>query len=632
MISKEEILKLNNLYLEECLYIGFDEKHNEKYYLIVKDIDVTSLDNCYEFLAGYLKDKAFSKVVLFDIFKEHEYILILQVLQRISKSNNIMIYIGTRNIHSYDKLMKAIENKRNMAQDKLFASAEYDGISEIDLENGMKDLGFQEVDKMDVFSKEENHNENLNDNTITGVYISNSLKLINKSAKIDYFFRSYIGIDQVTESNIEEQEIKKPFLSVITRTVAMREEALYEVLLCLAAQSNMDFEILILGHNLKEEKVDIVKRIIGEQEEFFRGKIRYIPVEGGNRTRPLIVGFEEAKGEYISILDDDDIIFEDWVETFYQGFLKHKGSILHTYSINQSWDVMENKYGEKYLTASGSPEKTFCVDFNLLNQLIVNKCPTMSLAFPSYVYKDYEVRFDETLTTTEDWDFLMKAAFICGVTNIQKATSIYRIWEDSLNSYSIHSRREWDRNIRNIQNKFMKMPIAIPVGYSEFIINNEHLANAVKYNDRKILYIDDGTGFSESKSLSTSLLSNHVFFDDFEQYSLVKKLRFDPSENSLIKVIDLELAINFADNTTKVLKTKDATSNGWMEEDMISFIEPDPQIYFVLTEPKKIDFIEVSFKQEAIRNISYKWMIKFIIRSKFKKLTNKSKQIFKKRK
>lgn len=65
---------------------------------------------------------------------------------------------------------------------------------------------------------------------------------------------------------------------------------------------------------------------------------------------------------------------------------------------------------------------------------------------------------------------------------------------------------------------------------------------------------------------------------------------------------------------------------------MISFIEPDPQIYFVLTEPKKIDFIEVSFKQEAIRNISYKWMIKFIIRSKFKKLTNKSKKIFKKRK
>ncbi|MBQ1182840.1 MAG: glycosyltransferase family 2 protein, partial [Clostridia bacterium] len=194
-----------------------------------------------------------------------------------------------------------------------------------------------------------------------------------------------------------------PFLSVIMRTRGDRPEALSEVLLCLSGQSDLDFEVLIMGHNLSDEGRESVNSIIGNLPDYMDGKVRLVEVTGGNRTTPLSRGFEAAKGRYISILDDDDLVFDNWVEAFHSLEKDNAGKIFHSYCAAQDWKVTENSEGQKILTSISGFRTVYCSPFEMVEQLSVNHCPTFSLAFPSFVYNVLNIRFDESLTTTEDW-------------------------------------------------------------------------------------------------------------------------------------------------------------------------------------------------------------------------------------
>ena len=89
-------------------------------------------------------------------------------------------------------------------------------------------------------------------------------------------------------------------------------------------------------------------------------------------------------------------------------------------------------------------------------QIQVNFCPPHSLAFPSYLFNDFAIVFDETLTTTEDWDFLMRAALFAGVKNIKEPGCIYKKWVNVENSKNVHSKSEWDENEEALKRKLQE--------------------------------------------------------------------------------------------------------------------------------------------------------------------------------
>ncbi|MGF0017808.1 glycosyltransferase family 2 protein [Sporofaciens sp. SGI.106] len=406
-------------------------------------------------------------------------------------------------------------------------------------------------------------------------------------AKLDakYLVQAYRAekTDIVADSTKEH-----PFLSIITRTQGRRPEALSETFLSLNGQSCMDFEVLVMGHNLNSEERGTVEEIIEETPDYLREKIRFIPVEGGNRSTPINRGFEAALGEYAVILDDDDIVFDNWVSSFKEKAEECPGSVLHAYVIAQDWASIQMPTGENVLRACGSPQSQFCKDFNWISELNGNYCPVLGLAFPLYPFRKMHFRFDETLDTTEDWDFLMRVASICGVADIKEPTSIYRLWKNSENSHSLHTQKEWDDNRKKIQNRFRKKPLLLPERYADELIRLQDKQPGLFGGKKNIkgvmtpLYYDNGYGYTEKCVSRTGsrveLPSLHYEFLDFESLGEISSIRWDPYEFGNIYLENLRIEIYTADGRVIVKRTNGVSTNGFKAGNRIFFFHPDPQV------------------------------------------------------
>ena len=256
---------------------------------------------------------------------------------------------------------------------------------------------------------------------------------------------------------------KRPFLSIITRTQGRRPHTLREVFVCLAGQTDIDFEVLVLGHRLSTTQQLSVERLIDDNPEWLRRKIRMIRIEDGNRTRPLNAGFEQAEGDYIAIVDDDDAPFAHWVETFRDLAVANPGRVLRANALRQ--DVTTVMVGGKPgLRAMGSPLKMWQSEFDLFAHFQVNETPPICVAFPRGVFHDLKVRFDETLTTTEDWDYILRTALLVGVASSDKVTGLYRWWITDESSRSVHTTEEWQHNHKTIWMKLDQSVCLMPAG------------------------------------------------------------------------------------------------------------------------------------------------------------------------
>lgn len=147
---------------------------------------------------------------------------------------------------------------------------------------------------------------------------------------------------------------ERPFLSTVIRTQGRRLHTLREALLSLHAQTDRDIEIIVVGHRLSPATAKEVEQLIDDQPQEMRSRSRLLRVDDGGRTRPLNVGFSAASGRYVAILDDDDIPFAHWVETFRKLHQQAPGRLLRASCLRQSVRNVA-VLGHVGLRAEGSP-------------------------------------------------------------------------------------------------------------------------------------------------------------------------------------------------------------------------------------------------------------------------------------
>lgn len=335
---------------------------------------------------------------------------------------------------------------------------------------------------------------------------STNLEMLLKGLSESQKFLVNDGLDY--KKIIDEDRFNKSsvFLSVLIRTQGKRRETLKETLLSLYAQTNQDFEIILLAHKVEKECIREIEEVLALQPAKFREKIRLIRVSYGERGAPLNAGWAYARGRYVSILDDDDVVFAHWIEEFSALANTNMGRILHAYSVTQLWSRMSNACSSQILRACGAPKPFYCSNFSWLSQLQSNSCPTLSLAFPSYLFQEYGFRFDEMLTTVEDYDFLQRTAHIAGVVDAPVITSIYRKWENVENSSTLHPIDVWNKNLLKIYERTRTTSWVLPPeGISEIL---------TLLSDRRIgrvLQIKDFERKIKQRKVSWKDVKKHIF-------------------------------------------------------------------------------------------------------------------------
>ncbi len=268
----------------------------------------------------------------------------------------------------------------------------------------------------------------------------------------------------VAEPFVGRGEVERPFLSIVVRTQGNRIDTLTEVLTCLAAQSVTDFEVLLMGHKLDTIRTASVERVVADQPAWLRDKIRFIPVDHGGRTAPLNVGYAAANGQYIVSLDDDDTVFGHWIETFKDLAHAAPGRILRSVSVTQTISRTECR-GASGLRAESKIDRPYPSEFDWFDTLRLNYSPIMTLAFPRGVFHHLGIKFDEDLTTTEDWDYLLRCGALVGVIGAPSITAVYRFWVGEASSATIHPQSEWIQNYKLITDRIDRLPTVLwPVG------------------------------------------------------------------------------------------------------------------------------------------------------------------------
>ena len=416
--------------------------------------------------------------------------------------------------------------------------------------------------------------------------------LVNKNSYQEKYKK--ISDDNETDNNL--------FLSIVMRTQGKRPEALEEVLLNLRDQVQQNFEVILIAHKISDDNEKVVKLIIESLPSDIKDKIRYYNVNEGTRTSPLNYGFALSKGRYISMLDDDDIVYDNWVEEFYKAASDNDGKLIHTYCLFQDWSYSP-KGTSNILKSVNDPVDIYCRNYNYILQYYSNCCPNLSLAFPSFVFKKLNMHFDETLTTTEDWDYILRVANVAGVVDVEKVTCLYRNWVNLENSHSTHTQNEWDKNYGIISHKMSECPKLISHDFSFEVFKkflNDRYVYTQTFNHAKLYYKDD-LNFSEdlclyfNKDITDKNLNVSVLRNEFKDCN-IRYLRFDPTEFAKILLKEFCCTIILNNGKVKTLGLNDCMHNGVRYGSSIYFPLEDPYIVFKL--PRNLDFIKISINYD----------------------------------
>jgi len=254
----------------------------------------------------------------------------------------------------------------------------------------------------------------------------------------------------------------EPSFTVVVRTEGTRPDSLAEALASVAAQTQAPTETLVMVHSAGDQrddgKADRVARALEESAADLPPHLRTMAVEGGGRSRPLNAALDEATGDYVAFLDDDDLALPTWVEAFARAAADSPGAVIRAVCLSQDWTT---EGGNQPVRPIGDTDRPFAPRFDLLAHLSHNETPICSVALPRPVLDQLGLRFDETLPVFEDWELVVRTAMITGVVSIADETSLYRRL-DGGNAFTAVDEATWHRTHAEVIARFRSRPVLLP--------------------------------------------------------------------------------------------------------------------------------------------------------------------------
>lgn len=301
----------------------------------------------------------------------------------------------------------------------------------------------------------------LHTDTLLGEMMRYASSLFNPDDDVNQFIwmlkpvRRSVSVETITGPT-HEAITTHPLVSILIRTQGMRNELLTEALFAVFAQDSDDYEIVVCFHN--PEDIDGillqgVNDVISTAPVPLRRKIRVILCTGTGRSAPLNELFEGARGEYLTILDDDDLLFPRHVSTIAKGVKEYGiGPMFQTFAVQRMLEVRKEKVRSPefgftsrsvlepmrqtatYPYTVQSIEMLWAKPFDPLKQQYANAVHVSCFIVPKRLIEQTHLRFRNDFEYGEDWQFWMEASQILRVVTLPEITGVQNVRTNGTNT------------------------------------------------------------------------------------------------------------------------------------------------------------------------------------------------------
>ncbi|MCI0469875.1 MAG: glycosyltransferase, partial [Nitrospirae bacterium] len=212
----------------------------------------------------------------------------------------------------------------------------------------------------------------------------------------------------------------KPLVSIIVRTKD-RPNLLKKALKSIALQTYRPVEVIIVNDGGCDLDLNVIKGILGNVY------LNYVRLaKSGGRAHAGNVGIENAKGNYIGFLDDDDEYYPEHINTL-QTFLEQSDYKVAYSDTEAVW--VEYSPDDRGFKDVG--KQILSRDFSYNDLLIGNYIPFNSLLFKRQALIA-SGGINEELNLYEDWDLLIRLGKDFPFYHIKKSTARYNQWSNEL--------------------------------------------------------------------------------------------------------------------------------------------------------------------------------------------------------
>jgi ubiquinone/menaquinone biosynthesis C-methylase UbiE len=396
----------------------------------------------------------------------------LEAVGRLVSQERAVAVLSVPNVTHLDVAIKNLLGQWTYTEVGLLDATHYRLWSASALETALRRAGLQRIDAYDVVAAHSDQHfpadhVGLSESTNFGQWLRDTRRRAEPHAITNQFVWATTSVPARPRTT-DVRPVADTFLSVVMRTQGKRPQELREALLCLAGQTCTDFEILLVAHRTTPEQQKVVEQVVADQPPSMRSRIRLIRLDHGRRSASLNLALAEARGRYVGIFDDDDVVLADWVASFASAERDKRGRILRGVTLRQDVELAHVR-GMAGVRATGSPESVYTQDFSLSEHLAENQSPPIGWVFPRSLHDDFGLDFEESMTTTEDWEFLLRAASVAGVADIPQVLAIYHIWEGRETSRTLHPQDEWEQNQREIERRIDASPMLLPAGETRIL-------------------------------------------------------------------------------------------------------------------------------------------------------------------
>ncbi|WP_445241046.1 glycosyltransferase [Microcoleus vaginatus] len=271
---------------------------------------------------------------------------------------------------------------------------------------------------------------------------------------------------QIGQSTVN---IGRPLVSVIIPTKD-RPEMLTQAIQSVLNQTFTELEIIVVNDGGVDVQ-SVISRLNAKGNIVYKKHDRTLERSAARNT-----GIRAARGKYIAYLDDDDNYYPNHIETLVKFLENGEYKIAYTDAVM----AQQEKQNGEYVTLHRSVP--YSLDFDKDKILVSNCTPNLCLMHEKSCLDEVGL-FDETLSTHEDWDLIIRLSRKFDIAHIKETTCEFTQRNDGTNTSS-HNRGDFTRTREIIFNQYRHYaeanPAILEAQKEAFIAEAKELAQQVQ--------------------------------------------------------------------------------------------------------------------------------------------------------